>query len=321
MKNFPLISIIIPVYKVEDYIHKCIDSVLNQSYENLEIFLVDDGSPDNCGSICDEYAQKDNRIVVIHKKNGGLSDARNVAINIAKGEYITFVDSDDHISPYYIETLLDLVIESDCDIAITSLMQFKEGEKIATQSSNYNKKIIHANEAINEMFYQGSFDNSAWAKLYHRSLFSSGVRYPVGILYEDLATTYKLFLLANKVAFSNRKTYFYLIRSNSIEGSPFNEKKMKSVLFIIGELEKFKKSNPEFLEAVNCRIMSFLLHILFETNKGSKSEKELFLLAKKYRMSVLKNSHARKKTIIASLLSFLGISTLRLFYQISNKRN
>ena len=112
-----------------------------------------------------------------------------------------------------------------------------------------------------------------------------------------------------------------MIRSNSIEGSPFNEKKMKSVLFIIGELEKFKKSNPEFLEAVNCRIMSFLLHILFETNKGSKSEKELFLLAKKYRMSVLKNSHARKKTIIASLLSFLGISTLRLFYQISNKRN
>lgn len=321
MKKNPLVSVIIPIYDVEIYLAKCIESVLAQTYHSLEVFLVNDGSPDNCGSICDEYAQKDNRIVVIHKKNGGLSDARNVAIDIAKGEYITFVDSDDYISPYYIETLLDLATESDCDIAVTSLVQFQEGEEIAIQSCNYNKKVFEVNEAINEMFYQGSFDNSAWAKLYHRSLFSSGIRYPIGILYEDLATTYKLFLLANKVAFSNRKTYFYLIRSNSIEGSPFNEKKMKSVLFIIGELEKFKKSNPEFLDPINCRIMSFLLHVLFETNKGSKSEKELFLLVKKYRMSVLKNSRARKKTIIASLLSFLGISTLRLFYQISNKRN
>lgn len=321
MLDKPLISVIIPIYNVENYLAKCVNSVIDQNYKNLEIILVNDGSPDNCGSICDEYAQKDNRIVVIHKKNGGLSDARNAGLEISTGDFITFVDSDDYVSKDFISTLVNLIQDFEADIAISPFIHFKDDEKKVKRILSINKVKTYTNvEGLINMFYQSDFDNNATSKLFRRELFSD-VSFPKGLLYEDLATTYKLFLLANKVAFSNRKTYFYLIRSNSIEGSPFNEKKMKSVLFIIGELEKFKKSNPEFLEAVNCRIMSFLLHILFETNKGSKSEKELFLLAKKYRMSVLKNSHARKKTIIASLLSFLGISTLRLFYQISNKRN
>ena len=105
----PLISIIVPVYKVEPYLHKCVDSILSQTYTHLEIFLVDDGSPDNCGKICDDFARKDKRIKVIHKKNGGLSDARNVAIDVAKGEYITFVDSDDFVTSDYVETLYHLV--------------------------------------------------------------------------------------------------------------------------------------------------------------------------------------------------------------------
>jgi len=129
MKN-PLITIIIPVYKVEQYLEKCLDSVINQDYPYLEIILVDDGSPDSSGKICDEYAKNDKRIVVIHKLNGGLSDARNVAINAALGEYITFVDSDDFIEEDYISTLLNLVQKYDADIAVSPFLYFKQRNEI-----------------------------------------------------------------------------------------------------------------------------------------------------------------------------------------------
>ena len=130
----PLVSIIVPIYKVEPYLRRCLDSIVNQSYTNLEIILVDDGSPDNCPQICDEYASKDNRIKVIHKKNGGLSDARNAGLDICKGEYISFVDSDDWVDEKYIETLLDLAIKENVDIAIG------EHEKKIRDSAFFKKK-------------------------------------------------------------------------------------------------------------------------------------------------------------------------------------
>ena len=129
-----LVSIIVPIYKVEPYLHRCLDSIVNQSYTNLEIILVDDGSPDTCPQICDEYATKDNRIVDIHKNNGGLSDARNVGLDISKGEYITFVDSDDWIDKQYVETLLTLITTENSDIV------FGENEPFHTNYSTQNKK-------------------------------------------------------------------------------------------------------------------------------------------------------------------------------------
>ena len=234
----PLISIIVPVYKVEPYLHKCVDSILSQTYTHLEIFLVDDGSPDNCGKICDDFAQKDNRIKVIHKKNGGLSDARNVVIDMAKGEYITFVDSDDFVTSDYVETLYHLVEKYQCKVGVAWLRSFHEGCEADTTQPPYVEKVFDRMEGIEKMFYQELFDTAAWCKIYHRSLFETGIRYPFGLIYEDLPTTYLLFLQADKIAFCNRVIYNYLLRANSIEGQPFKTNKLDSALKILDMIQQ-----------------------------------------------------------------------------------
>ena len=175
----PLISVIVPCYNVEEYLPKCIESILNQTYRNLEILLVDDGSPDNCGRICDEYAAKDSRIRIIHKKNGGLSDARNAALDVMTGEYVTFIDSDDYVSDDYVEYLYKIIKESGVKLSVSSYQTFVDDSSAEICTNNpLFVKIVHTNDALTGMFYQQIFDTSAWAKMYHRSLFSDGIRYP-----------------------------------------------------------------------------------------------------------------------------------------------
>ena len=181
----PLISVIIPCYNVEKYLYRCVDSIIGQTYKNLEIILVDDGSPDNCGKICDEYAAKDGRIKVIHKENGGLSDARNVAIDVAKGEWLTFVDSDDYLTKDYVDTLYNLCIKYKTKVTVADWCIFAEGT-YPFMSKRKNKEILFSqNGALEDMFNQVHFDVSACTKLYHHSLFE-GVRFPKGMLFEDL---------------------------------------------------------------------------------------------------------------------------------------
>ena len=215
--NSPLVSIIIPVYMVESYLRRCLDSVANQTYTNLEIILVDDGSPDNCPQICDEFAVKDKRILVIHKENGGLSDARNAGLDVCKGEYISFVDSDDWVEENYIECLLALSVKENADIAI--------GENIQTngicKSPNNISKIqaYSSKEALRHLFTQ---DHIAfivsWGKLYRRELFSN-LRFPIGKCHEDEFTTYILYYRSKKIIHTNNILYYYFRHSNSITGN------------------------------------------------------------------------------------------------------
>lgn len=180
-----LVSVIIPVYKVEKYLNKCVDSVLSQTYKNLEIFLVDDGSPDNCPQMCDEYAKKDNRIKVIHKPNGGLSSARNAALDVCKGDYIAFVDSDDWIEPTYIEELYSAITKYDADISICGINYYtSELELIKNITYEYVDKDIYIENILDLFFSKNSLSHHAWAKLYKRDIFD-GLRYPVGVNYED----------------------------------------------------------------------------------------------------------------------------------------
>lgn len=319
MNEVPLISIIIPIYNVEEYLVKCIDSVVKQTYANIEIFLVEDGSPDSCGLICDKYARLDSRIKVIHKKNGGLSDARNVALDCATGEYIVFVDSDDYVNENYIKNLYDLVTKYSVNMAVTLPIEFIEGTiPISYPKKNAEKKLLKA-EALVNMLTQKDFDNNAWAKIYHSSLFKD-VRYPVGLIYEDVPTTYKLILASSGVAFSSQKDYFYLLRKNSIEGSPFSDKKYESILWIINDFENAKNSHPEFSNAFNSRIFSLLLHVYFETNLNSDYDKKLYDLIKKYRIGVIFDQNARKQARFAGLLSFMGKGTLRYCYKYKKNR-
>ena len=144
----PTISVIVPVYKVEKNIHRCVDSILGQTYADFELILVDDGSPDNCGAICDEYAAKDSRVVVIHQKNGGLSSARNAGIDIATGAYISFVDSDDYIYPNYLERLYEVLVEFDADISVCKMIEFSN-DIPQLRESNSVPKAYHNIEICN----------------------------------------------------------------------------------------------------------------------------------------------------------------------------
>ena len=207
----PLISVIVPVYKVEKYIHKCVDSILSQTITDFELFLVDDGSPDNCGKICDEYAKKDSRIIVIHKDNGGLSDARNVAINRAKGEYLAFVDSDDLVSENHLETLYNALIDTDSDIAISNITMFDDdGYDDCFYKPTTTIKILE-----NEEVFATINRPNAWAKLYRRGVYSD-IRFPVGRLYEDAFVWHDVLAKVNRIVLTGINSYFYYFRNDSI---------------------------------------------------------------------------------------------------------
>ena len=214
----PLVSIIVPIYKVEPYLRRCLDSIANQTYTNLEIILVDDGSPDNCPQICDEYAAKDKRIVVIHKENGGLSDARNAGLNICKGEYISFVDSDDWVDKRYIEILLDLAIKENADITVGSCQCIaKDYSKTIISNFVEGEPIIYP-DILQEIFekFNPSFV-AAWCKLFHKQIIQQ-FRFPIGKIHEDEYLNYRWFFLSKKTTYAPNAIYTYFIHSDSITG-------------------------------------------------------------------------------------------------------
>lgn len=217
----PKLSIIVPVYKVEQYIYKCVDSILNQTFTDFELILVDDGSPDNCGKICDEYAKQDNRVRVIHKKNGGLSDARNAGIDIANGEIIGFVDSDDYIDCHMYQEMLDYMEKMALDIVCADTYQVK-GTQTKFKPRYSENKLFDKEQAICEIL-NGNLDNAAWNKIYKRNIIG-GIRYPKGRIYEDVATTYKFVYNADKVGYLKKPYYYYIKRKGSIISSGFNSK-------------------------------------------------------------------------------------------------
>lgn len=228
----PLISIIVPIYKVESYLRECVDSIRCQTYSNLEIILVDDGSPDKCPEICDEYAKKDNRVKAIHQNNGGLAHARNVGIANSNGEYLTFIDSDDYVSKDYVENLFKGLIESKADISIASFHPFKNDEIYELHSESATYENISKVEAIKRYCsinakYSMPFI-SACNKIYCRRIFD-GIVFPKGKLYEDAFTTYKLIDNAKKIVFTTSKLYYYRINPQSILGQSFKEKDLEMV--------------------------------------------------------------------------------------------
>ena len=275
--SLDLISIIVPVYNVEVFLQRCVDSILNQNYKLLEVILVDDGSTDNSPKICDEYAKKDNRIRVIHKKNGGLSDARNAGINVVKGKYITFIDSDDFIACDYIEVLYKLLKSTKSDISIGVWQEiYDDGSKKSIYNVKKEKIVVDNNiNMLKRMMYQKDFDTSACAKLYKRELFDN-IRYPINKLYEDLATTYKVFFEAKKISYTNREIYFYYKRKDSITNSTFKKKDMDLIeisnnmlndIIIYTEKNKLDKS---LINSAISRFISSNFSILLKTNMNEK---------------------------------------------------
>ncbi len=210
-----LISVIVPVYKVEKYLNRCVNSIINQTYRELEILLVDDGSPDRCGDLCEEYSVKDDRIHVIHKINGGLSSARNAALEIVTGKYVCCVDSDDYIHPDMIRRLYDAAINSDADIAVCSHYEEIKDKLVINGIINDETVIWNREDALEKLIEDKELRNYAWGKLYRTELFDD-VRYPDGRNYEDIATTYLLVAKARKIVKIPDYLYYYIIRDDSI---------------------------------------------------------------------------------------------------------
>lgn len=207
----PVISVIVPVYKVEKYLKKCVDSILNQTFADFELWLVDDGSPDNCPQMCDEYAEQDSRIKVIHKENGGLSDARNAALDCITGEYVCFVDSDDYITDDALETLYSALIRNNADIAVGNMISFDENGQEKDFYFPVTEETVLENSEILMTMNQPCAQN----RLYKAEIFKK-LRYPVGRLYEDVFLWHKVLAQVDKIVLTGKVDYYYLVRAGSI---------------------------------------------------------------------------------------------------------
>ncbi|WP_407725158.1 glycosyltransferase family 2 protein [Ruminococcus sp. JL13D9] len=253
MKNSK-ITVVVPVYKVEKYIKRCIDSILAQTFTEFELILVDDGSPDNCGKICDEYAEKDNRIHVIHKENGGLSDARNVGIDWAfensNSEWITFIDCDDWIHPRYLEALYDAVKKTGCEISICAYEE-TTGDNPQVDESHLEAEIVNTEDFFCEHNVNAVV---AWGKLYKKELFRE-IRYPVGKLHEDEFTTYKLLFQYENCAFVNQPLYSYFINNAGITKVSWTTRRLDAFEAFDNQLSffkenRFKKAYAKVLDSI-----------------------------------------------------------------------
>lgn len=290
----PKISVIVPIYRVEAYLAECMDSILSQTYQDFELILVDDGSPDNCGAICDEYAEKDSRIRVIHQKNGGLSAARNAGLDIAQGEYVTFVDSDDVLHPNYLEYLMRGLAENQADISLLHFVRFAEGNPFRDAVPYSVKAIKTGVEACHKLYSDDAVIYTiACGKLYKTKQFQ-GVRYPVGKIHEDEGTTYKLLYRAEKVIELDTALYGYRINANGIMGSSFSPKRYQAVEFFKERIKFFEEQGLYELAERARQEMPLTLAKMYIMAKNAGVEKEI---PKEYQMPEHKALRILRKTM------------------------
>lgn len=316
-----LISVIVPIYNIEKYLKRCIDSIINQSYSNIEIILVDDGSNDKCPIICDNYLKSDKRITVIHKENGGLSDARNIGIKKSNGQYITFIDSDDFIHTNYIKELYETLIKTKSDISCCDFYNFPETDIMVDPSDDIKNNDINAEkilvvekiEALERMMYRNILRNSACAKLFKKNLFTN-ILFPKGKLCEDLGTMYKLFDLANCVSVSHKKYYYYMQRKHSIIHSNFNINRMDGLYFAIDETAFVKEKYPQIVNAAYNREFMEAIYILikipYKKNYNNQLD-EIHNSIKKTRKKILIDKKSSPKVKILAFISFFGLFILK----------
>lgn len=243
MNHTELVSVIIPVYKVEKYLDKCVESVVNQTYKNLEIILVDDGSPDACPAMCDNWAQRDSRIKVIHKQNGGLSSARNAGLDVCTGEYVGFVDSDDWIEPDMYEYLLNICADNGADVARCAfVIETENSDNAAHLQGDSELSVLRGDELIVELVNGDYNEGIMCNKLYKRKLFDS-VRFKEGITIEDCLANYYIYRQQVTLVSSYAVKYHYLQRGDSITGTAFSEKSF-DILKVHGEIMNSEVDNP-----------------------------------------------------------------------------
>lgn len=291
----PEISVIVPVYKVEQYIYRCVDSILNQTFSDFELILVDDGSPDNCGKICDEYAQKDSRIHVIHKKNGGLSDARNNGIEWSlknsNSKWIIFIDSDDWIHPVMLEKLYEANIANATQISSCSF------ERTTSEEVIIDIKSINTYISSPEEFYLKNNINAtiACAKLYKKDCFESD-RYPVGKLHEDEFTTYKILFAYDAISIVDAPLYMYFQNENGIMLSQWNPKRLDALDAYKEQLQFFNtKQLPNIVIQQSTILLKFLTNNILSLKSSSLSYIKKIYYSLKIKIELIRLLKSTKK--------------------------
>jgi glycosyltransferase involved in cell wall biosynthesis len=256
-----LISVIIPVYNTEAYLSKCVDSVLNQSHRDIELILVDDGSTDQSGNMCDEYSQKDDRVKVIHKRNGGAADSRNAGLDVAKGVYIGFVDSDDWIEEKMYETLLNILKSSDVYVACCERMSTDKEYKPLLKEDIIVKRI-KKEDALKSTFFPLMIKNAVWDKLYKREVFDD-IRFQNGNFAEDTPAMYTILHRYGDVMYTNARLYHYSIREDSVTTLSFNPRKMHHIGMFKERIGFMAENYPQFIDLSYKTYLSILNHYYF----------------------------------------------------------
>lgn len=319
-----IITVIMPVYKVrEKLLRKSIESVLGQSYRNIEFIIVDDGSPDNCGIICEQYARADSRIRIFHKKNSGVSAARNMGLNAASGTYVAFVDADDYISDNYLEVLLTELRQSNADISLCCCKYLNEEQELKKDypetKFKHISKTINPQAAIEALcyftpIYPGLEITAVWGKIYRKSIVEGILfdeRMSVG---EDFIFNYQCFVKSKVIVACNYNGYQYIQCSTGLMKGTFHVQKMKT----LNGLRDFWDTNAKsvYTEPLRCRIINIaiVLLLMIPVRQYNKERKKIENFINNHRFQIIKNRYTRKKVKIALLLSYLGYDLMQICY-------
>ncbi len=325
MNKKNLVTVIVPVYNVENYLRKCLNSIISQSYTNLEVLLIDDGSTDTSGKLCDEYAVIDSRIRVFHKVNGGLSSARNMGLDNMTGEYIIFIDSDDYFAEDAIGDLVKAIVKYQADLSFGEVRMVDEtGATICERGKKtYKETILTSKQTMTEICLNRLTGVSACGKLYKASLFEN-IRYPVGRLYEDAYTTPEIVLRSQKAVFINRTIIFWVQRSNSI----MHRKVTEEDFIVFNTLENLIKlvdsnypalHNDAVVRLVNDTFWTIMMRLVYNDDYLLRARK-IRKRYRKYWVSALKHpglSYGKKIQVLIALINLRLYRRIRLM---KNKR-
>ena len=271
--NQPLVSIIIPVYNVEKYLERCVNSVIEQSYKNLEIFLIDDGSLDSSGLIADSLANADKRIKVVHQKNKGLSGARNTGIKQATGEWIMFVDSDDYIDLNMVKTLLDLAQDNNADMAASNVEKVSDNGHIGYYGDTEEQCLLTSKEALTKLAVNHTINNSAHNKLIKTKIVKNHL-FREGIMFEDCDVMYKWMNEANKLVYTGSPFYKYYLSSQSLLRGKFNPKSFDYIEVAKNKIAFYEKECPEAAPIVKANLIEELLYVAYRSRKEKEYRKQ-----------------------------------------------
>ncbi len=310
------VSIIVPVYNTAKYLSKCLDSIIDQTYQNLEIIAINDGSTDNSETILKEYAKKESRLKIITQKNQGLSNARNAGLKRASGDFITFVDSDDIIEPEMIEKMLGALKKSHADVAVCSFKELFPDKTIKHFNNNhYPQKVFSTESALKAMLKEEGFMVSATMKLFPRHFFDH-IKFPIGKLHEDVGTTYKLIQKAEKIIFLPDEFYLYIHHQNSIINQNFDDRKFDLIELTDKMCDDLDQHFPNLKNTTNERRMRARFSLLRQIPKNYPRTKELTSYLKEHQVFITKNPEAGKIDKIALKLALINPNLLKLAYKL-----